>query len=126
MSLQMLSGDVRRGILCRYQGESDAIPERVEAFQEASLKVLHSLRIALDSPELPILQVAIACNSPKTPLADEINSLQQRMDLPMLTTVDAAGLELQQDGVHLTTAAQAELAQRLFTAYQQLITTTPS
>ena len=110
---------------CRYQGESDAVPERVEAFKCSTKKVLQSIRAALGVPELPIVQVAVTCNSPKTPLADRINALQRQIKLPSLATVDAAGLELQQDGVHLTTQAQRELAHSICEAFMSLTTSTP-
>jgi hypothetical protein len=110
---------------CRYQGESDAIPERVVSFKDASEMVLQSLRTALDAPTLPVVQVAITCNSSKTPLSDRINALQRQMALPRLATVDAAGLELQQDGVHLTMTAQEELASKLVAAYLQLANSAP-
>lgn len=110
---------------CRYQGESDAVAERIDEFKAASENVLQSLRTALGAPALPIVQVAITCTSPKTPFASEINALQRQIELPSLATVDATGLQLQQDGVHLTTEAQKELAQRLFNTFQQLTSAAP-
>ena len=110
---------------CRYQGESDAVPERVEDFKSSTQKVLQSIREALGAPDLPIVQVAVTCNSPKTPLADRINTLQRQMKLPVLATVDATGLELQEDGVHLTTEAQRGLAHSICKALIRLTNGTP-
>jgi hypothetical protein len=92
---------------------------------EASVEVLQSMRTALGVPALPIIQVAVTCNSPKTPLAGQINALQRQIQLPSLATVDATGLELQEDGVHLTTDAQKALSHRIFNAFQKLTDATP-
>lgn len=101
------------------------MPERVKSFKDASEQVLQSLRRALGVPALPIVQVAVTCNSPNTPLAHQINSLQRQIELPSLATVDATGLELQQDGVHLTTEAQQKLSRSMFKAFLQLTSATP-
>jgi hypothetical protein len=107
---------------CRYQGESDAAEqERVHSFQRATREVLQAFRGALMAPALPLVQVAITCESPKAPLAASINALQRSLQLPRLATVDARGLQLQEDGMHLTASAQHQLGARLCTTYLGLV-----
>ena len=48
---------------------------------------------------------------------DEIRAIQLGMDLPNVICVDAKGLELKEDNLHLTTESQIQLGHSLALAF---------
>ncbi|KAK9838152.1 hypothetical protein WJX81_004549 [Elliptochloris bilobata] len=101
-----------------YQGESDAdTEERADELPGKFASMVAALRARLGAPQLPVLQVAVTChNMTVSPLAERVRVGQLSARLPALSTVDAEGLQLAADGLHLTTAAQVELGTRLANA----------
>ncbi|KAF8024567.1 hypothetical protein BT93_F1670 [Corymbia citriodora subsp. variegata] len=101
-----------------YQGESDAV-EKSDAVQYKGRleKFFSDVRTDLQWPELPIFQVAIA--SGQGPFTDTVRKVQLGLDLPNVRTVDAKGLPLGPDWLHLTTPAQVRLGQMLTDAFLQ-------
>ncbi|XP_030466624.1 probable carbohydrate esterase At4g34215 isoform X2 [Syzygium oleosum] len=103
-----------------YQGESDAMAESDAALYKGRLeKFFSDVRADLQSPELPIFQVAIA--SGLGPFTETVREAQLGLDLPNVRTVDAKGLPLGRDHVHLTTPAQVRLGQMLADAFLQSV-----
>ncbi|KAF8024566.1 hypothetical protein BT93_F1669 [Corymbia citriodora subsp. variegata] len=101
-----------------YQGESDTVEESDAVQYKGRLeKFFSDVRTDLQSPELPIFQVAIA--SGQGPFTDKVRKVQLGLDLPNVRTVDAKGLPLGPDQLHLTTPAQVRLGQMLTDAFLQ-------
>ncbi|KAK9054300.1 hypothetical protein SSX86_025378 [Deinandra increscens subsp. villosa] len=69
------------------------------------------LRDDLKSPLLPVIQVALA--SGEGPYIEMVRKAQNEINLPNVMTVDAKGLLLQPDGLHLTTNAQVQVGKML-------------
>ncbi|XP_051132431.1 probable carbohydrate esterase At4g34215 [Andrographis paniculata] len=91
-----------------YQGESDTSSARdVEAYKESLETLIRNVRSDLNSPSLPVIQVAIASGDIK--YLDKIREIQKGIDIPNVVTVDAYGLQLKEDNLHLTTEAQVRL-----------------
>lgn len=67
------------------------------------------------------LQVALASGVEKK-YVEEIRKIQLGIDLPNVVTVDAKGLELKEDNLHLTTEAQVRLGLHLAQAYLTNVT----
>lgn len=63
------------------------------------------------------LQVALA--SGEGPYVETVRKAQQAIDLPNVMTVDAKGLLLQPDGLHLSTNAQVQVGKMLAHAMLQ-------
>ncbi|KAK9804927.1 hypothetical protein WJX72_012488 [[Myrmecia] bisecta] len=103
-----------------YQGESDAdTAEHAATYATKFTKLMRAVRHDLDHKDLPIFQVAITCADSVeiTPYRDEVRRAQLGTELPHCYVVDAQGLELQADGLHLTPKAQVILGGRLADAY---------
>ncbi|XP_051139676.1 probable carbohydrate esterase At4g34215 [Andrographis paniculata] len=104
-----------KGILW-YQGESDT-----KSFQDAVLykgrleTFISAVRSDLGSPSLPFVQVLLA--SGEGLYVDIVRKAQQDIDLPNVRSVDAMGLELDPDALHLTTASQVRLGRKLADAF---------
>lgn len=99
-----------------YQGESDTSSAAdVEAYKERMEALVHNVRRDLGLPNLPFIQVAIASGDSK--YLEKIREIQKGIDLPNVVCVDAMGLELKQDNLHLTTKAQVLLGHMLAEAY---------
>ena len=82
--------------------------------------MFQTLRLDLYASNLPIIQVAITCDSSlqsKTPLWQQINNIQLNMQMDDLVTVDATGLSLQQDGLHLDLEGQLCLGSMICDCY---------
>lgn len=62
-----------------------------------------------------VLQVAIASGDEK--YIEKIREAQKGIDLPNVVCVDAMGVQLKEDNLHLTTEAQVKLGQMLADAY---------
>ncbi|XP_047977591.1 probable carbohydrate esterase At4g34215 [Salvia hispanica] len=100
-----------------YQGESDTTSqEEVDAYKHKMEELIHNIRADLNLPNLPVVQVALASGNEKK-YVDEIRAIQLGMDLPNVICVDAKGLQLKEDNLHLTTQAQVQLGCSLAQAY---------
>ncbi|KAL4588682.1 hypothetical protein LXL04_001576 [Taraxacum kok-saghyz] len=98
-----------------YQGESDA-PEinAAKSYKTNMETLIHNIRSDLGLPSLPIIQVAIASGGGHM---EVIREAQKAIDLPNVVCVDAMGLEMKEDNLHLTTPAQVQLGHMLADAY---------
>ncbi|KAL9141480.1 hypothetical protein ABFS82_14G106800 [Erythranthe guttata] len=99
-----------------YQGESDtASQQEVDAYKVNMETLIHNVREDLNLPSLPIIQVAIASGDAK--YIEKIREIQKGIELPNVVCVDAKGLQLKYDNLHLTTEAQVQLGHMLAQAY---------
>ncbi|XP_050159545.1 probable carbohydrate esterase At4g34215 isoform X2 [Malus sylvestris] len=104
-----------------YQGESDtASREDALSYKNRLETLFGDVRLDLQSPDLPIIQVALASGYEAT-LIEIVREAQLGIDLLNVRTVDAKGLPLEPDGLHLTTPAQVELGKMLADAYLQFL-----
>ncbi|OMO74015.1 hypothetical protein CCACVL1_17020 [Corchorus capsularis] len=95
-----------------YQGESDTSNRHdAEAYKQNMEKLIQNVREDLGLPSLPVIQVAIASGEGK--YVEKVREAQLGMNLPNVVCVDAKGLTLKEDHLHLTTDAQAKLGQML-------------
>ncbi|KAL9237988.1 hypothetical protein vseg_012472 [Gypsophila vaccaria] len=105
-----------------YQGESDTVVKvDAERYQRRLEKLFLDIRTDLQSPMLPILQVAIA--SGEGPYIEEVRQAQMGVDLLNFKTIDAMGLPLEPDKLHLTTPAQVYLGEKLADAFLKFLPT---
>ncbi|KAI9123583.1 hypothetical protein K1719_004883 [Acacia pycnantha] len=99
-----------------YQGESDTLAEQdAKDYRVNMEKLIHNVREDLDLPSLPIIQVALASGDEK--YIEIVRESQKSIDLPNVVCVDAKGLQLKEDNLHLTTEAQVQLGHMLADAY---------
>ncbi|CAA0826463.1 Probable carbohydrate esterase [Striga hermonthica] len=109
------AGGEIKGLLW-YQGESDTASQQdVDSYKDNLEALIHNVRADLDLPSLPFIQVAIASGDEK--FLEKIREIQKGIDLPDVVCVDAKGLALKEDNLHLTTEAQVELGRKLADAY---------
>ncbi|KAH7854577.1 hypothetical protein Vadar_015532 [Vaccinium darrowii] len=95
-----------------YQGESDTVnKEDAELYKGRLEKFFLDLRSDLQLPSIPIIQVALA--SAQGPYIEKVREAQLGLDLPNVKCLDAKGLELGPDHVHLTTPAEVQLGEML-------------
>ncbi|XP_065881368.1 probable carbohydrate esterase At4g34215 [Euphorbia lathyris] len=105
------SGGVVRAMLW-YQGESDTKDgEETEFYEERLTNFFTEIRADLNHPLLRIIHVGLA--SGEGPFIEEIREAQLGIKLQNVANVDARGLQLEADRLHLTTAAQVHLGQLL-------------
>ncbi|XP_076918387.1 putative carbohydrate esterase At4g34215 [Bidens hawaiensis] len=110
-------GGTFRGLLW-YQGESDTVSrEDAESYKTQLQTFLLHVRADLLLPVLPIIQVALA--SGEGQYVETVREAQLGMDLVNLRTVDAKGLSLEPDGLHLTTPSQVTLGKMLADTFLQ-------
>ncbi|KAI3777383.1 hypothetical protein L1987_47183 [Smallanthus sonchifolius] len=104
-----------RGVLW-FQGESDTVSE-VDArrYKRRLLNLFSNLRADLGSPLLPIVYVAIT--SGQGPYMETVRKAELGIKLQKVRCVDAKGLPLLQDNLHLSTQAQVQLGQMLADAF---------
>ncbi|KAL0376077.1 UNVERIFIED_CONTAM: putative carbohydrate esterase [Sesamum calycinum] len=96
--------------------ESDtSSQEDVESYKENMETLICNVRADLNLPSLPLIQVAIASGDAK--YLEKIREIQKGIDLPNVVCVDAKGLQLKEDNLHLTTEAQVLLGRMLADAY---------
>ncbi|CAN6685622.1 unnamed protein product [Malus baccata var. baccata] len=100
-----------KGLLC-YQGESDTSTQHdADAYRGNMTKLIENVREDLGLPSLPIIQVR------------ELTSFKEAqlgMEIPNVVCVDARGLELKDDHLHLTSKSQVlQLGRMLADAYLQ-------
>ncbi|KAK1321833.1 putative carbohydrate esterase [Acorus calamus] len=107
-----------------YQGEKDAISEELaRAYRPKMERFVGDLRGDLALPSLLLIQVAIATG--QGPYKDIVRAAQKAINLPNVVTVDALGLQIAEDHVHLTTQAQVQLGKMLASAYMAHSTASP-
>lgn len=66
-------------------------------------------------PAGPYMQVALASGEGK--FIEEVRKAQLEMDIPNVKSVDAKGLRLKADNLHLTTASEVQLGLMLAQAF---------
>ncbi|CAH9075944.1 unnamed protein product [Cuscuta epithymum] len=99
-----------------YQGESDTLSKQdAESYKSNMETLIHNFRCDMNLPSLPIVQVAIASGDEK--YIGEVRKSQKMINLPNVVCVDALGLQLKDDKLHLTTEAQVQLGKMLAEAY---------
>ncbi|KAI7991221.1 putative carbohydrate esterase [Camellia lanceoleosa] len=105
-----------------YQGESDTVsPEDAALYKGRLERFFMDLRDDLQSPLLPIFQVALA--SGLGPYIEKVREAQLGIDLTNVKCVDAKGLPLEPDRVHLTTQAEVQLGEMLADAFLHTLPT---
>ncbi|KAG2257839.1 hypothetical protein Bca52824_077133 [Brassica carinata] len=99
-----------------YQGESDTV-DMVDAsvYKNRLVQFFSDLRNDLQHPNLPIIQVALATGA--GPYLDAVRKAQLETGLENVHCVDAKGLPLEPDGLHLTTSSQVRLGQMMVDAF---------
>ncbi|KAJ1397340.1 Sialate O-acetylesterase domain [Sesbania bispinosa] len=98
-----------------FQGESDTSSEDdARSYKVNMEKFIHNIREDLNLPSLPIIQVALASGFEYT---EKVREAQKGIDLPNVICVDAKGLALKEDNMHLTTESQVQLGHMLAQAY---------
>ncbi|WCJ35490.1 hypothetical protein M5689_016745 [Euphorbia peplus] len=108
-------GGVIRGMLW-YQGESDTMVEDdAHAYRGRLIKFFQEIRVDLNHPSLRIIQVGLA--SGEGPFVEEIRKAQLGIKVKNVQSVDAKGLPLGPDRLHLTTPAEVHLGQMLADAF---------
>ncbi|KZV49292.1 putative carbohydrate esterase [Dorcoceras hygrometricum] len=111
-----IDGDGEIKALLWYQGESDTGSQHdVDCYKENMETLIRNVRDDLGLPSLPIIQVAIASGDIK--YLEKIREIQKGIDIPNVACVDAKGLQLKEDNLHLTTEAQVQLGKFLAQAY---------
>lgn len=114
-SESMREGGTIRAMLW-YQGESDTvIKEDAEEYQGKMEKLIMDLRSDLGLPSLLVIQVALASGEGK--YIETVRKAQLQLDLPNVKCVDAKGLALEADKLHLTTNSQVILGLKLAQAF---------
>ncbi|XP_074568213.1 putative carbohydrate esterase At4g34215 [Curcuma longa] len=99
-----------------YQGESDTSSRDVaEAYGAKMESLIRDLRSDLQLPSLPFIQVAIASGDKH--YIDVVREAQLQLNLPNVACVDAMGLQLNSDRLHLSTEAQVLLGEMLAETY---------
>jgi hypothetical protein len=109
-----------------YQGESDTTSKASGAsFGSKLATFLQDVRTDLQSPDFPIIQVGIQWgHHPQPAILEEVRQAQIAAADPSkhVYIVDALGLPLQSDNLHLTTEAQTTLGLMLVEKYISVIT----
>ncbi|KAG8373290.1 hypothetical protein BUALT_Bualt11G0008600 [Buddleja alternifolia] len=101
-----------RGILW-YQGESNTDNlENVKGYKGKLETFFKDIRSDLKLPQLPIIQVALASGQNAT-YTEMVRKAQLEIKLPNVTCIDAKGLQIQSDKLHLTTEAEVRLGKML-------------
>lgn len=114
-----------------YQGESDTV-DMVDAsvYKKRLVQFFSDLRNDLQHPNLPIIQVSkrgtkvkrsakikVALATGAGPYLDAVRKAQLETGLDNVHCVDAKGLPLEPDGLHLTTSSQVRLGQMMVEAF---------
>ncbi|XP_020096692.1 probable carbohydrate esterase At4g34215 isoform X2 [Ananas comosus] len=98
----------RLGAVLWYQGESDTVERSdAESYGGKLETMILDLRSDLGLPGLLFIQVAIA--SGEGNFTEIVRKAQKGLKLPNVICVDAKGLPLEGDHLHLTTQAQVQL-----------------
>lgn len=116
-------GGLIRAILW-YQGESDTVArDDARLYKRRLERFFNDVRSDLLSPVLPVIQVALA--SGNGAYVDVVRKAQLGIDLPNVRCVDAKGLQLDPDGLHLSAGAQVRLGRMLADAFLQIMAPLP-
>ncbi|KAL0352066.1 UNVERIFIED_CONTAM: putative carbohydrate esterase [Sesamum calycinum] len=112
-------GGIIRAILW-YQGESDTrCQEDAKLYKIRLATFFTDIRSDLKLPELPVVQVALA--SAEGPYIDDIRKAQLGIDLPNVKCVDAKGMKIGYDGLHLSTEGEIHVGQMMADAFAQFV-----
>ncbi|KAK4730868.1 hypothetical protein R3W88_023856 [Solanum pinnatisectum] len=109
---QMLN---RTWTLLWYQGETETLNDDAKLYKSRLYKFFTDVRDDLNTPSLPIIQVALA--SKFGPYTEEIRQAQLETQLQNVKTVDANGLKIGPDFVLLSTPSEVQLGQILANAF---------
>ncbi|XP_058727155.1 probable carbohydrate esterase At4g34215 [Vicia villosa] len=109
------NGGVIRALLW-YQGESDTVREEDATIYKRRMKrFIMNIRSDLKLPNLLVIQVALASGQGK--FTNMIRYAQLSIKLPNVMCVDAKGLRLEEDNLHLTSMSEVHLGIQLAHAY---------
>ncbi|GAA0152352.1 esterase [Lithospermum erythrorhizon] len=101
-----------------YQGESDTLNHQdAKLYKKRLTRLFNHLRSDLQLPSLPLIMVALA--SGEGPFVEVVRQAQLGNDLPYVKLVDAKGMALETDQLHLTTVSQVQLGHMLADAFLQ-------
>lgn len=104
------------GAVLWFQGESDTIEvDDARAYGGKMERLVADLREDLGLPNLLVIQVGLA--SGEGNYTDIVRDAQKSINLPNVILVDAMGLPLSNDQLHLSTEAQLRLGEMLAQAY---------
>ncbi|MCL7034093.1 hypothetical protein MKW94_029995 [Papaver nudicaule] len=99
-----------------FQGESDTVAlEDAEMYSKKLKALIMNLRADLQLPMLPFIQVALA--SGQGHFLGTVRKSQLDLNLPNVRCVDAFGVPLSTDYVHLTTQAEVRVGKMLAEAF---------
>uniref|UniRef100_A0A453AAR0 Sialate O-acetylesterase domain-containing protein n=1 Tax=Aegilops tauschii subsp. strangulata TaxID=200361 RepID=A0A453AAR0_AEGTS len=106
------------GAVLWFQGESDTIEvDDARAYGGKMERLVADLREDLGSPNLLVIQVSVGLASGEGNYTDIVRDAQRSINLPNVILVDAMGLPLSDDQLHLSTEAQLRLGEMLAQAY---------
>ncbi|KQJ81643.1 probable carbohydrate esterase At4g34215 [Brachypodium distachyon] len=104
------------GAVLWFQGESDTIEmDDARSYGGKMERLVADLRADLGLPNLLVIQVGLA--SGEGNYTDIVREAQKNINLPNVILVDAMGLPLRDDQLHLSTEAQLQLGDMLAQAY---------
>ncbi|KAK1677091.1 hypothetical protein QYE76_037939 [Lolium multiflorum] len=104
------------GAVLWFQGESDTVEaDDARSYGGKMERLVADLRADLGLPSLLVIQVGLA--SGEGNYTDIVREAQQNVNLPNVIYVDAMGLPLSDDQLHLSTEAQLQLGEMLAQAY---------
>ncbi|CAD6261426.1 unnamed protein product [Miscanthus lutarioriparius] len=104
------------GAVLWFQGESDTIElDDATAYGGRMERLVNDLRADLGIPNLLVIQVGLA--SGEGNYTDIVREAQRNIKLPNVILVDAIGLPLRDDQLHLSTEAQLQLGDMLGQAF---------
>ncbi|XP_065880459.1 probable carbohydrate esterase At4g34215 [Euphorbia lathyris] len=114
-------GRIRGVLWC--QGESDTVRrEDAQSYKGKLEKFFSDLRFDLNIPSLPVIQVAIGAGEGK--YVEMVRRAQLGIRLGNVKCIDAKGLPLKNDHLHLTTTSEVKLgcmfAHAYFSSFPQL------
>ncbi|KAL0367159.1 UNVERIFIED_CONTAM: putative carbohydrate esterase [Sesamum radiatum] len=103
-----------------YQGESDTrSQEDAKLYKTRLAKFFTDIRSDLKLPELPVVQVALA--AAEGPYIDDVREAQLGIDLPNMKCIDAKGMKIGPDGLHLSTEGEVHVGQMMADAFAQFM-----
>ncbi|KAF3618478.1 putative carbohydrate esterase [Capsicum annuum] len=108
-----------------YQGESDTVRlSDANVYKGKMQQFFTDLRSDLGLPELLIIQVALASGGKH--YTEIVREAQLNPEIANVVTVDAKGLQLHKDNLHLTASSQVFLGHMMADAFMKTISTTSS
>ena len=111
------------GAIFWYQGESDALQEKdAVSYERKLIQLIQNIRRDL-GPGVPMILVAISGSSSILPFQEQIRQVIFRMPSVFdanIRVVDASGLELMEDGLHLSSNAQFVLGRKLTQTFLEM------